>query len=260
MKKKIGLFLCLALVISTVLPVVAIVFAGKPDRVPPVLEKKVFVHYKKGYGKPEGTPGKGPSPKPPKDEESGYYAFLSKGLKWKGTAVVVIDPDDSGLSETIVKNVIIVSAEEWDDGAYSSWGGISDNLFDGYEIVYDATFDTEIRDGRNEVLFGDDPRVGVIAVTVVWGYFSGPPGLREIVEFDVLFDTDYTWGDVDIDPTVMDLQNIATHEFGHGAGLADLYKEAAYQETMYGYSTQGETIKRSLYIGDIAGIHDLYGE
>ena len=259
MKKKIGLFLCLALVVSTVLPVVAIVFASKPDRVPPVLEKKVFIHYKKGYGKPEGTPGKGPSPKPPKDEESGYYAFLSKGLKWKGTAMVVIDPDDSGLSETIVKNAIILSAEEWDDGAYSSWGGISDNLFDGYEIVHDATFDTDQPDERNEILFGNYPKEGVIAVTVVWGYFSGPLRLREIVEFDIMFDTDYLWS-TSGEAKKMDLQNLATHEFGHGAGLTDLYQEAAYQETMYGYSTKGETIKRSLYIGDIAGIHDLYGE
>ncbi|NIP29559.1 MAG: peptidase M10A and M12B matrixin and adamalysin, partial [Candidatus Dadabacteria bacterium] len=64
---------------------------------------------------------------------------------------------------------------------------------------------------------------GVIAVTVIWGYFSGPPSIREIVEFDVLFDTDFTWGNATVNPTLMDLQNIATHEIGHGAGLGDLY-------------------------------------
>jgi predicted Zn-dependent protease len=57
----------------------------------------------------------------------------------------------------------------------------------------------------------------------------------------------------------MDLQNIATHELGHGLGLNDLYESAASEETMYGYSTYGEMSKRSLFIGDIAGIHDLYG-
>lgn len=58
----------------------------------------------------------------------------------------------------------------------------------------------------------------------------------------------------------MDLQNIATHELGHGFGLADLYESNASEETMYGYSTEGEIKKRSLYSGDIAGIHDLYGK
>ncbi len=57
----------------------------------------------------------------------------------------------------------------------------------------------------------------------------------------------------------MDLQNIATHELGHGAGLIDLYDAVASEQTMYGYSTKGETKKRDLNTGDIAGIQDLYG-
>ncbi|MFQ6053626.1 MAG: matrixin family metalloprotease, partial [Candidatus Bathyarchaeia archaeon] len=107
---------------------------------------------------------------------------------------------------------------------------------------------------------------GVIAVTVVWGYFSGPPRQREIVEFDIMFDTDYTWGDAGDtsetmlgDTSMMDLQNIATHELGHGLDLDDLYDSSASEETMYGYSQNGETKKRTLYLGDIAGIQELYG-
>jgi len=247
-KKKLSLLICFLLVLSVFAP---IALAGKPDAVPPELEKRVFIH----YGKPPGTPGNGPPPK--EEDHSGHYVLLGKGVKWKTTAIVVIDPDDSGLSEEFIVAVISLSAEEWDDGAYSEWGGVPPNLFDGYSIVYDATFDTDAPDGRNEVLFGDYPKTGVIAVTVVWGYFSGPPGWREIIEFDIMFDTDYPWGDAAIDPTVMDLQNIATHEFGHGAGLGDLYN--CELETMYGYAAYGEMIKRDLYIGDIAGIQKLYG-
>jgi len=102
-------------------------------------------------------------------------------------------------------------------------------------------------------------------VTIIWGYFSGPPQLRQIIEFDIMFDIDFTWGDAGVtsettlgDTDVMDLQNIATHEFGHGAGLADLYSSSASEETMYGYSIYGETKKRTLYIGDIEGIKKLY--
>ena len=57
----------------------------------------------------------------------------------------------------------------------------------------------------------------------------------------------------------MDVQNIVTHEFGHGWGLADLYDTSCSEETMYGYSEEGETKKRTLNDGDIAGIQELYG-
>jgi len=124
--------------------------------------------------------------------------------KWKTTAIICIDPDNpKGLSKDFIINVIKISAEEWDEGEYSGWGGIEKiNLFDGYYVIYDATFDTDSPDGRNEILFGDYPQEGVIAVTVVWGYFSGPPKEREIIEFDTMFDTDYIWGDATADPTV----------------------------------------------------------
>ena len=99
-------------------------------------------------------------------------------------------------------------------------------------IDYSSTWDDDSPDGRNELLFGNYSKSGVIAVTIIWGYFSGPPPWREIIEFDILFDTDYTWGDASTDTTVMDLQNIATHELGHGFGLADLYESSASEETM----------------------------
>ncbi len=57
----------------------------------------------------------------------------------------------------------------------------------------------------------------------------------------------------------MDWQNIATHETGHGLGLADVYQNACNQVTMYGYSTEGETIKRDLATPDITGLQKLYG-
>jgi hypothetical protein len=93
--------------------------------------------------------------------------------------------------------------------------------------------------------------------TVIWGYFSGPPRWREIVEFDILFNTEFSWGDADVDDYVMDLQSIATHELGHGAGLDDIYN--CELETMYGYASYGEITKRDLHTGDKAGIQDLYG-
>jgi predicted Zn-dependent protease len=54
----------------------------------------------------------------------------------------------------------------------------------------------------------------------------------------------------------MDLQNIATHEIGYGIGLADIYD--CDLETMYGYSGEGDIVKRDLYDGDITELQKLY--
>lgn len=169
----------------------------------------------------------------------------------------VINPNNNyGLSEDFVTNAIVYGAEIWDmfTGA---------ELFGSYDMDYYADWDGDtgdLPDGRNELIFGDYGEEGVIAVTVAWGYFSGPPGKRMIVEFDILFNTYFHWGDASSDPFVMDLQNIATHELGHAAGLGDLYDLACSEETMYGYSDYGETEKRNLNPGDIAGIQELYGQ
>ena len=75
------------------------------------------------------------------------------------------------------------------------------------------------------------------------------------------------WGDATITSTpypgdFMELQNIATHELGHGFELADLNELTSPTQplqTMFGYASPGETIKRDLASGDIAGIRALYG-
>jgi len=40
--------------------------------------------------------------------------------------------------------------------------------------------------------------------------------------------------------------------------MGDLYTAECDTQTMYGYSTEGETSKRDLADGDIAGINILY--
>lgn len=180
----------------------------------------------------------------------GHYELL--GVKWMTFPVTyVIDPTNpQGLSVEFVTGAVSASAEEWD--RYTS-----KELFNNtYQIVYDATFDTQVRDGRNEVLFGDYPTEGVVAVTVIWYNRI----TKAIVETDVMFDIEYSWGDATVSGSaVMDLQNVATHEMGHVAGLDDVYNKSARHETMYGYVRYGETLKRDLYYGDIAGIQRLYG-
>ena len=239
-----AVLLILSILATSIIPVLA-----KPS---PKLEKKVIIHYKKGYGKPPGTPGKGPDKD--KTDEDGSYVLLAKGVMWKTTENILVDTNiPTGLTQGFVTNTIATSAQTWQNNAsYDLYGLIETSSCNG--------IDTDTPDGLNEIMFGDYPDEGVIAVTIIWGIFSGPPSKREIVEFDMLFDiVDFTWGDCEIDPSVMDLQNIATHELGHAFGLGDLYNTADNLETMYGYSSEGETIKRDLYYGDVAGIQSLYG-
>ncbi len=97
----------------------------------------------------------------------------------------------------------------------------------------------------NSISYGnyDDPNV--IAVTAIW--YRG----KNIYEYDIMFDTDYFPGDGSVD-----LDTVALHEFGHAAGLGDLYDTVCEDEVMYGYYVG---IKHDLREGDIAGIQKLYG-
>lgn len=202
------------------------------------LERIDFVH----YAKPE-HPGK--PPKKPK----GPSCFKLLGPKWKSFPVAyVVNPTGSGLTEEFVITTVSTSAETWDSET-------STELF-GNEPTLDYGVKYGNQDFVNAIAFGDHPDVNVIAVTSIW---YTPRG-RRIVEFDILFDTDWVWGNAEADLNKMDLQNIATHELGHGAGLGDIYNDVCSEVTMYGYSKYGETKKRTLEPADITGIQKLYGE
>ena len=248
--KKIGLVL--AVVASVMLMTssgTALVNTAQVVQGPPEVEKIIVAI------RADEMPARGGIPGPPEDKEDkeeGEYKLIGKGVKWKVTPVnYFINPENpQGLTEDFVTDAVFASAEEWDSHTGTE-------LFNNtYVIDYDARFDWFFRDGRNEIVFGDYPWPGVVAVIHIWGIFTGPPEQREIVEFDIMFDTSYIWGDVALVEDVMDLQNVSTHEFGHGSGLDDVNAE---EETMYKYVEYGETKKRTLYFGDIAGIQELYG-
>ncbi len=204
---------------------------------PGTLEKIVFIHYANGK---VVSSTKAPS----------CYKLL--GIKWKSLPVsYVVDPE----VEAIVPGAVFSGNETWDTAT-------SKELFNNnYSLDSTANWDDDYPDGRNEYSMGNYPQSGVIAITVVWsGIPIGSKG-RQIIEFDVMFDTDFTWGDATSPktPNVMDLQNIAVHESGHGVGLSDIYSSSCSEVTMYGYSNYGETKKRTLEQPDITGLQKMYG-
>ncbi|MFH0973701.1 MAG: matrixin family metalloprotease [Candidatus Micrarchaeota archaeon] len=210
------------------------------------VEGFAFVHYRENSAK--GGNGGG------RRGASACYAFLAKGAKWKTIEPYVINPLNArGLNEIFVTENFEESILKWEYVAGTNVLGL------GSATGETLAADFEAPDDRNEAYFGDVAQNGAIAITVVWGVFGGPVNQRRLIEWDMVFDeVDFDWS-ASGEPSKMDFENIATHEIGHALGLSDLYEGRCSEQTMYGYASFGETKKRSLEAGDIAGIQALYG-
>ena len=98
-----------------------------------------------------------------------------------------------------------------------------------------------------------------LGATFVW--YARDTG--QVVEVDTVFNARQPWAvfpdspECQTAPKAFDLQNIATHEFGHWIGLDDLFDETDKDLTMYGFAAGGELKKRSLGTGDITGRNEL---
>ena len=153
-----------------------------------------------------------------------------------------VNPTNSyGFSQSAVVNTITGSVNTWDmETAYQvfSYAGTTSRIagkYDGYNVISWGTYSA-----------------GVIAVTMSW--VRG----KRVLEVDCLMNTYYGWS-LTGEAGKMDMQNIMTHELGHFCGIADLYNDADYWLTMYGYAGFGEIYKRTLGLGDIRGLEAFYG-
>jgi len=216
--------------------------AGRPEK----LEQIIFVHpvAPDKPGKPDKPPGKPPKDdeeppeEPPKD--NAYFELWGGYLAETATYYV----NDNVGAEALA--AVEAAAEAWDEVTADelfSYGGTTTKSW--YEYDYQNTI--------SWVKF--IPR-DYIAIAMMWY----DPATMIIYEVDIVFNTFHNWG---IDPTkrdrAFDIQNIATHEFGHPTGLDDLYDDVYSELTMYGYSRTGETKKCSLEEGDVDGAQELYG-
>ncbi len=239
--------LVMLLVASLLVPISLSLLDEEPEITVVVNEIKIDTE----YGKPPGTPGAKPD-KPDKTDRGKPGDYKLMGEKWYVDDL----PLTLYVGDNVLTDPVTQAAAEWDE--YTSTSLVTEVLYSE-----DASYLEELQanqpDYINELVF-DNLDSGIIAVCYTW--YSGD----KILQFDIAFNTDFTWGDADPDndgvgdPTLMDLQNIATHELGHGFGLADIYKPKLSHLTMYGYSGYGDVAKRTLEQGDIDGIQALYGE
>ena len=172
------------------------------------------------------------------DRTTGPALYKLMGVAWVSTPDYAVGDD--------LFDAVTASIKSWNkETSFNLLGERSSEVGSGFEAVMD---------GKNSYTMGDYPANGVIAVCRTWWNAEG-----EIGEYDIMFDTDFAWGDADTESDVMDYQNIATHEIGHAFGMLDLYMKPASKQTMYGYSSIGDIEKRSLENGDIKGIQTIYG-
>lgn len=218
-----------------------------------MVEGYAIIRRKEAQAKGGNSGGKGG--KPTDSTTSSCYGFLSSGMKWKTNEPWLVNTANrSDLSSTFVFENLSLNITKWENAA-------NYNILGDGEITTTSLFADLVQpDGENEVYFADIDKPGVIGVTIVWGYFSGPPKFREIVEWDQVYDdVSFDWTeDALIETNKMDFEAIATHELGHTVGLADLYTQDCVEETMYGYGSEGQTHQRDLNLGDITGIKKLY--
>jgi matrixin len=176
------------------------------------------------------------------------FTYLASGAKWLSAEPWSVDTTGapvSGMASLMATDVVT-----WETAA-----GVDIFGNGSTDTSYDAN--TSTVDNRNGAEFAPIADAGVIAVTYTWGRFSGPPASRQLVEWDMIFDSDsFTWSTSGA-ANAMDFRNIDTHELGHAMGLGHP-SGSCTEETMYAFASNGETKKRDLNAGDIAGINGLY--
>ena len=175
---------------------------------------------------PEPTPTATPTPTP---ATTCYSFFTGAQPRWQWVENYVYTTSS------------LAPITKWAD---DSWDGLTSTQIFGYGGR--GYLPWGVYDGYNTVTFGnyDDPNV--VAVTAIWYLGSF------IYEYDIEFDYDYFPNGQEY---LYDLETVALHEFGHAAGLADLYNSSCIDNVMYGYY---RGVKTSFGSGDIKGIQILY--
>ena len=210
------------------------------------IKLKTFVHYPKEPGKPTQVSKCTPTAN---DQVNDYlvagWQMPVNGMSYK----LNYSTKPKNLSNTDVQNAIFNS--------FASWSAADSNQIFNYTGT--STAKTPRYDGSNVILWKSISS-SAIAITYVWYNIS----TGQLVESDTAFNSRYKWsisiptaGDCGGATGTYDLQNIGTHEFGHWAGLDDLYASIDKDLTMYGYGETTELKKDSLGLGDISGVNAI---
>lgn len=183
------------------------------------------------------------------------HALFSEGSKWKNTENFYVDTSNpNGLSENFILSTLNQGFNEWNTrlNQFRLIGNRIKPLPPNIQPSFTSP------DGRNFISFREISNQNILAVTIVWGIFTGPISLREIVEVDKVFNTKVSnWGDATIKSGVLDLLNVDVHENGHWFGLDHNNCE---ESTMFPSASVNELKKRTLITDDIECLCMHYNE
>lgn len=156
-------------------------------------------------------------------------AYSYSGNKWPSNAVTI----DFG-SPTIPSTWVTPIAQ-----GLAAWNAASS--------PFTFSAGTSNQDISVSALGGGGP-IAVTSLTISGG---------TITDADVAFNSSLTWSTSGA-AGAYDVQNTATHEFGHFLRLLDLSGAGDVDKTMYFSAALGETKKRTLDVDDINGINAIY--
>jgi hypothetical protein len=219
--------------------------ATSPDTpLPPGFRQRVFIHLPR-TGKPNhlGTCAV------TKDDNVNHYGLAGWRLPDGG---ITWHLSDATVPSSVGASVAVEALSQ----AFGAWTAVDPNKV----FIYGGP--TTVRRPRldfiNTVMWG---RISAGAIAITYIRYQTATGI--VVDVDTVFNSRYPWaafldsGDCSSLYDAYDVQNIATHEFGHWVGLDDLYStdvEAPDTDlTMYGYGAGGELKKRTLGTGDKTG-------
>jgi len=111
----------------------------------------------------------------------------------------------------------------------------------------------DVKDGWNVVSCANYGKTKWLARTRVTEFISE----KIIIECDIIFNTYFLWSTTGAS-NAFDVQDCATHEFGHCLGLLDLGPGGDTELTMYIETSPGSTKRRTLEVGDRDGIRYIY--
>lgn len=238
MFKKFLHFILILLIVSFFAGLVPQTTSAKNDEI----KLRVFVHYPAPHGRPAPDPCTETSSNPPTYELAGWHLGGPTTYKVNYSSI-----------PKKIKSVALTAI----DAAFDTWTAADSDKVFSYAGL------TKAQAGKldfvNTISWKGVSPSNAIAVTYIWYYSES--GL--VADVDTAFNKSYAWSwtpyTTDCGGVVgtFDVQNIATHEFGHWIGLDDLYSSADQDLTMYGYGDTAELKKDSLGLGDILGANAI---
>ncbi|MHC4072108.1 MAG: matrixin family metalloprotease, partial [Planctomycetota bacterium] len=168
----------------------------KDAKTPPELERVTFVNIPR-WSSPPWYPWY------PPEQETDTYRLVMGGIRWPGDNPLVDCVIYTSGAPAGTFAAVEDAFQVWDEATPAGiYGDIDEQGGDPPDPV---------RDGANTVSWGPiDGPGGAVAVTSFWYW----PQTKELVEFDMVFDSAESWSTPEASG-VFDVRNVMTHELGH---------------------------------------------